>query len=69
MLEPEVNPVIAALRKHNLEIVALHHHMLHETPKIIFLHYFGTAPAASLAEGFNAALGELGKHGNETAHR
>jgi hypothetical protein len=66
MLEPEVNPVIAALRKNNLEVVAVHHHMLGEEPRIIFLHYYGTGPAAALAQGFRAALDELGKHGRST---
>lgn len=63
MLEPEVNPVIRALRKNNLEVVALHHHMLGDNPKIIFLHYYGTGPVTTLALGFRAALDELGKHG------
>jgi hypothetical protein len=63
MLEPEVNPVIRALRKNDLEVVALHHHMLGDNPKIIFLHYYGTGAAATLAQGFRAALDELGKHG------
>jgi Domain of Unknown Function (DUF1259) len=30
MLESEVNAVIGALRKHNLEVVAVHQHMLEE---------------------------------------
>ena len=63
MLEPEVNHVIRALRKNNLEVVALHHHMLGDSPKIIFLHYYGNGPATTLAQGFRAALDELGKHG------
>jgi hypothetical protein len=63
MLQPEVNPVIAALRKNSLNVVALHHHMLGEEPRIIFLHYYGTGPATALAQGFRAALDELGKHG------
>ena len=63
MLEPEVNPVIRALRKNNLEVVALHSHMLGEQPRIIFLHYYGTGSATTLAQGFRAALDELGKHG------
>lgn len=61
MLEPEVNRVIKALRQNNLEVVALHHHMLGESPRIIFLHYYGRGPATTLAQGFRAALGELGK--------
>lgn len=63
MLEPEVNPVIRALRKNSLEVVALHHHMIGEDPRIIFLHYYGTGAAPDLARGFRAALDELGKHG------
>jgi hypothetical protein len=63
MLEPEVNPVIRALRKNNLEVVAVHSHMLGEQPRMIFMHYYGTGPASTLAQGFRAALDELGKHG------
>jgi hypothetical protein len=63
MLDTEVNPVIRALRKNNLEVVALHSHMLGEQPRILFLHYYGTGPAGTLAQGFRAALDELGKHG------
>ena len=63
MLEPEVNPVIAALRKNRLEVVALHNHMLGEDPRMVFLHYLGVGPAPDLAQGFRAALDELGKHG------
>jgi hypothetical protein len=63
MLEAEVNPVIAALRKNNLEVVALHHHMIGDDPHMIFLHYYGQGPAAILARGFRAALDQLGKKG------
>ncbi len=63
MLEPEVNPVIAALRKNRLEVVAVHNHMIGEDPRMMFLHYLGTGPAQELAQGFRAALDELGKHG------
>jgi len=61
MLEPEVNAVIKALRRNNLEVVALHNHMLGDEPRIIFLHYYGRGAANTLAQGFRAALGELGK--------
>jgi hypothetical protein len=60
MLEGEVNPVLKALRSHDLNIVAIHHHMIGTQPQIIFLHYWGTGPAARLAEGFKAALNQLG---------
>ncbi len=61
MVEPEVNVVIKALRRNNLEVVALHNHMLGDNPRIIFLHYYGRGAADRLAQGFRAALDELGK--------
>ncbi|HEV7350854.1 DUF1259 domain-containing protein [Telluribacter sp.] len=61
MLEHEVNPVIKALRANNLEVVALHNHMLGDNPRMYFLHYYGRGPATQLALGFRAALDELGK--------
>ena len=71
MLEPEVNSVIRVLRQNNLEVVALHHHMLGEQPRIIFLHYYGRGPATTLAQGFRAALGQLGngKHLTHEDHK
>ena len=49
MLEPEVTPVLKALRANGIEVVAIHHHMTGVTAGVIFLHYFGTGPAATLA--------------------
>ena len=61
MLEHEVNPVIKTLRAHHLEVVAVHNHMLGDTPRMMFLHYYGRGPAVELAAGFRAALDQLGK--------
>ncbi len=61
MLEAEVNPVIKALRANNLEVVAVHNHMLFDQPRMMFLHYYGRGTAPQLAGGFRAALNELGK--------
>jgi hypothetical protein len=60
MLESEVTPVLRALRRNGLDVVAIHHHMTSDRPMIIFLHYWGQGPAESLASGFKAALGEIG---------
>jgi len=68
MLQPEVNPVIAALRRNGLEVVAVHNHMLGDDPHMIFLHYYGQGEATELAKGFRAALDELGKHGKTMNH-
>lgn len=61
MRESEVQHVLKALRAHNLDIVAIHHHMLGTQPTVIFLHYWGHGPAAKLAEGFRAALDQLAR--------
>ena len=61
MLESEVTPVLRALRKNRLDVVAIHHHMTEDRPVVIFLHYWGRGPAEKLAAGFKAALDELGK--------
>lgn len=61
MLEDEVTPVLKALRKNGLDVVAIHHHMTGARPMIIFLHYWGIGQAEKLATGFRAALDELGK--------
>lgn len=61
MLEREVTPVLKALRKNGLDVVAIHHHMTGISPQVIFLHYWGQGAAQKLATGFKAALDELGK--------
>jgi hypothetical protein len=63
MLANEVTPVLKALRQNGISVVAIHHHMIGTDPAIYFLHYWGTGPAEKLANGFKAALAELGtKH-------
>src|SRR6266576_513757 len=61
MLSQEVTPVLKSLRTNGLSVVAIHHHMTGAQPTIYFLHYWGTGPAEKLANGFKAALNELGK--------
>jgi hypothetical protein len=63
MLEDEVTPVLKALRKNGIDVVAIHHHMTGDRPVVIFLHYWGRGPAEKLATAFKAALDELGKGG------
>jgi uncharacterized protein DUF1259 len=60
MLGNEVTPVLNALRKNGLDVVAIHHHMTDTRPTIYFLHYWGTGPADKLATGFRAAVNQLG---------
>lgn len=61
MLASEVTPVLKALRRNGIDVVAIHQHMVDTRPTVYFLHYWGTGPADTLATAFKAALGELGK--------
>ena len=56
MTAHEVQPVLRALRKAGIHVVALHNHMIGETPAYFFVHYWGKGPAATLAKGFRAVL-------------
>src|SRR6185295_14476790 len=61
MLEPEVTPVLKALRANGIDVVAIHHHMTDVKPMVVFLHYFGRGSADKLARGVRAAVDQLGK--------
>lgn len=61
MLDHEVTPVLKSLRDNGINVVAIHHHMTGVAPQVIFLHYYGTGPAAKLAQGVRAAVDLLGK--------
>ncbi|MDB5855389.1 MAG: hypothetical protein JWR22_3430 [Herminiimonas sp.] len=44
------------LRKSNINIVAIHQHMTHEQPRIMFLHYWGQGKADDLAKAVRTAV-------------
>lgn len=56
---PQVNAFITEIIKHNIEVVALHNHMLTEKPRIIYVHIWGTGAAVQLAIGCKAALNTI----------
>jgi hypothetical protein len=60
MLENEVAPVIKVLIENGIEVVAVHNHMVHEEPRVYFLHYWGTGNAEKLAIGLKEALDQTG---------
>jgi hypothetical protein len=66
MLEEEVAPVIKALVENGIEVVAVHNHMVHENPRIFFLHYWGVGPIDKLSQGLRQALDKTGKGKPET---
>src|SRR6266581_1416989 len=61
VLEDELQPVLKSLRKSGINIVAIHQHMTHESPRYMFLHYWGRGPAAELAGKVKLARGEQSK--------
>jgi len=59
--EDELQPVLKSLRGAGINIVAIHHHMIGETPRYVFLHYWGRGKAADLAKAIRMARGEQTK--------
>ena len=61
MQSTEIDAVLKALRRHGLELAAVYNHSTAAHPPVWFAHFQGRGPAAKLAEGFRAALDELGR--------
>jgi hypothetical protein len=54
--EDELQPVLKSLLKDKINIVAIHQHMTHEEPRIMFFHYWGRGPAKDLANAVKGGL-------------
>jgi uncharacterized protein DUF1259 len=54
--EDELQPVLRSLLKDKINIVAIHQHMTHEQPRIMFFHYWGRGRANDLAEMIKGAF-------------
>jgi len=52
----EVNPLIHALRAGDIEVTAIHSHMLDEQPRMFFIHFWANDDAVKLARGVRAAM-------------
>jgi hypothetical protein len=52
----EVNPLVRALRAGNIEVTAIHSHMLDEQPRMFFIHFWANDDALKLAQGIHNAL-------------
>lgn len=59
MTAAEVNPVIRALEEHGIAVTALHSHMLTESPRLFFVHFWANDDAVMLARGLRAALDRM----------
>ncbi|MBI3598410.1 MAG: DUF1259 domain-containing protein [Nitrospirae bacterium] len=56
VLESELQPTLKLLRKSNINIVAIHHHMEGEVTRILFLHYWGIGSTTDLAQGLRSVI-------------
>ena len=54
--EDELQPVLKSLLKSKVNIVAIHQHMTHEQPRIIFFHYWGRGSAKDLAQAIKGCF-------------
>ena len=52
----EVNPVLRALRDNGIQVTAVHSHMLNESPRLFFMHFWANDDAVKLARGLQSAL-------------
>jgi hypothetical protein len=56
LLDSEVPKVITKLVEENLDITAIHNHLINETPNIKYIHFHGSGNAVQLAEKIKAVL-------------
>ena len=54
--EDELQPVLKSLLKDKINIVAIHQHMTHEQPRMMFFHYWGRGRAKDLANAIKGGF-------------
>jgi hypothetical protein len=54
--ENELQPTVRSLLKDKINIVAIHQHMTHEEPRMLFFHYWGRGHAKDLAQAIKGAF-------------
>jgi len=54
--EDELQAVLKSLVKNKIAIVAIHQHMTHEQPRMMFFHYWGRGPTKELASSIKSAF-------------
>ncbi len=59
LIASEVNPVIRTLRGGGITVTALHSHMLEETPRLFFIHFWANDDAKNLATTLRSALDHM----------
>ena len=57
LTEDEVGPVMKALQAGGIEQAAVHNHVLHESPRVMYMHFSAHGDAAKIAQTLRTALG------------
>ncbi len=68
LIDSEVVPVRQVMNKYNWTETSLHHHMLNETPKILFLHWTVTGDANQLIGNAKEMLMQTSTYQNLTGN-
>lgn len=56
LAEDEVSPVMAGLQENGIQVTALHNHVLHETPRVMYMHISGHGDAVQLATAMKKVI-------------
>src|SRR5205085_4132598 len=56
LTEDEVTPVMTKLQEGGVEQTALHNHVLHESPRVMYMHINATGDAVKIAKAIHDAL-------------
>lgn len=56
LTEDEIEPVMLKLQENGIEQTALHNHLLHESPRVMYMHIEGRGDATKLAKAIGEAL-------------
>jgi len=59
LVASEVNPIIRELLDNGIAVTALHSHMLAESPRLFFMHFWANSDAQKLARGLRATLDKM----------
>src|SRR5512142_224584 len=58
LTEGEVSPVVTKLEQGGIEVTAIHNHLLHESPRVMYVHFHGHGEATQIAKTLHDALAE-----------
>jgi hypothetical protein len=56
LAEDEVSPVMMALEQNGIQVTALHNHVLHESPRVMYMHISGHGDAVKLAATMKSVI-------------